>query len=408
MPALRILFVDDDLNVLLGLERIMRILEKSWQIVTASSGTEALKVMQQTPADVVVSDMQMPGMDGIELLAKISRQYPDTIRFILSGYEQSADALRAANFAHRFLAKPVDVTEITDIIKQTLVLRDALNSYRLRQIVTQIESLPSLPVLYIRLMEILQSVTVSIDKVAEIVSQDSAMTAKILQLVNSAYFGLPQQVSSIKQAVILLGLNKVKTLALTVHIFSTQKIDIEGFTSAQLQSHSLAVSSLAKDIARDLGLQNYEIDSAFTAGMLHCIGALVLASNMPKRYGDVLEQVKSLKIALGDAERHILGVTHAEVSGYLLGLWGLPGPVVEGVLYYRHPEDTPYKDNLASPLMALHIANVLMHEIAPSSSKEPALVISPYYSDNIIVQDKLPRWRKLALQILGEPEDSEN
>jgi len=134
------LFVDDDLNVLLGLGRTMRVVEKEWQVVTASSGVEALKMMGQAPADVVVSDMQMPGMDGIELLANISKQYPNTIRFILSGYEQSADALRAANFAHRFLAKPIEVTEIATIIKQTLALREELNSYRLRQMVTQIES----------------------------------------------------------------------------------------------------------------------------------------------------------------------------------------------------------------------------------------------------------------------------
>lgn len=408
MSDLRVLFVDDDINILLGLERTTHVLEKEWQIVTASSGVEALEVMRQTPADVVVSDMQMPGMDGIELLAKISKAYPDTIRFILSGYERSADALRAANFAHRFLAKPVDVIEISSIIKQTLALRDVLNSYRLRQMVTQIKSLPSLPSIYIHLMEVLQSVSASIDKVTEIVSQDLAMTAKILQLVNSAYFGLPQQVSNIKQAIILLGLNTVKTLALTVHIFSSQKIKIKGFTSKQLQMHSLAVSSLAKNISRDLGLQNHEIDSAFTAGMLHCIGKLVLASNMPERYEEVLEQANALNIALSDAEQNILGVTHAEVSAYLLGLWGLPAPVVEAVLFHHHPSDTPYKDKLTSPLMAIHIADALLCEIDSSIEGGKVLTISPHYLEDITVQDRLPRWRKLARKTLGEPDIDKN
>ncbi len=400
---INVLFVDDEPKVLRGLQRQIDMVVDDWHIMLASGGTEALSVLRQQPVDVIIADMRMPGLDGISLLAKVAAQYPHIVRLILTGYANATDALRAANFAHQFLAKPIDVEVLVNVVRNTIKLRDMLKSHELRQVVGEIGTLPSVPSLYTRLMRALQSPTVKIDDISRIVSQDMAMTGKMLQLVNSAYFGLPRQISSPKQAVIMLGLNTIRTLALTVHIFAEYNdIRMDGFSLVGLQQHGLLVSSLAKEVAHGLMMSDYEVDSAVTAGMLHVLGRLILASSMPRRYRNVLAKAKTMNIMLDDVEANLLGVSHGMVGAYLLALWGLPLSVIEAVFFHHSPEQSPCDTNKASPLMAVHIADVLAYQVSPVGSvgKQPEL--SPVYRQNPVIQTRLPYWQEVARQLVAQ------
>lgn len=407
--ALSVLFVDDEPKVLRGLRRKLDILVDNWTMSFAESGTEALSVLRQRTVDVVVADMRMPGMDGIALLAKIADQFPYTIRFILSGYASASDALRAANFAHQFLAKPMEVEQVVDTINQAITLRNRLNSFQLRQLVSQIRTLPSVPLLYTQLMQLLQSPNVKPNDVGEVVAQDLGMTTKILQLVNSAYFGLPNHVPNPTQAVILLGLNTIKTLALTLHVFSQMpKVTVQGFSPQILQRHSLMTASLAKKIARGLMLNDYLVDCAFTAGMLHAVGRLILTTNMPQRYQQVLARANSMNLLLEEVEKNILGVSHADVSAYLLELWGLPLPVVEAVLYHYSPcERRMAGEVYFSPLIAVHIADVLAFEVYPKGGAGVPPKLDPICLTNTIIQSRLPQWRDAARKLVIFDEDDD-
>ncbi|HFB52486.1 MAG TPA: response regulator, partial [Anaerolineae bacterium] len=150
-----VLFVDDEPKVLRGVQRQIDMVTDDWQVVLASGGAEALAVLNRQDIDVIITDMRMPGMDGISLLAKVARQYPHIVRLILTGYANATDALRAANFAHQFLAKPIDTDVLVDIVQNTIKLRDMLNSCELRQVVGEIDTLPSVPSLYTQLMQAL-------------------------------------------------------------------------------------------------------------------------------------------------------------------------------------------------------------------------------------------------------------
>ncbi len=402
-----VLFVDDEPKVLRGLQRQIDMVTDDWQVVLASGGAEALAVLSRQDIDVIIADMRMPGMDGISLLGKVARQYPHIVRLILTGYANATDALRAANFAHQFLAKPIDIDVLVDIVQNTIKLRNMLNSHELRQVVGEIDTLPSVPSLYTQLMQALQLPTVKMDDISRIVAEDMAMTGKMLQLVNSAYFGLPRHISSPTQAVIMLGLNTIRTLALTVHIFAEYKsIQLNGFSLAELQQHGLLVSSLAKEVAHGLMLSDYEIDSAVTAGMLHVLGRLILASGMPERYRKVLEKAKQPDVALNDAETNILGVPHGKIGAYLLALWGLPLPVVEAVLFHHEPEQSPCDTSRASPLMAVHIADVLAYQVLPASIAGKPPELSPIYRENPVIQNRLPHWEEIARQLVAQNSDS--
>ncbi len=364
----------------------------------AENGADAIAVLQQQPVDVIVADMRMPGMDGIALLSTVANQFPQTIRFILSGYASASDALRAANFAHQFLSKPIEVEQVVDAIQSAVKLRNRLSSIQLRQLVSQIKTLPSVPPLYAKLMQALQSPTVKPDEIGDIVAQDLAMTSKILQLVNSAYFGLPRHISNPTQAVILLGLNTIKTLALTLHVFSQMPdTSVEGFSPLTLQRHSLMTASLAKKVAHGLTLNDYLADCAFTAGMLHALGRLILATNMPKRYEKVLAQANSVPLPLEDVEKEMLGVTHADVAAYLLELWGLPLPVVEAVLYHHSPCTRYMNGNVQlSPLIAVHIADVLAFEMYPKGGAGVLPTLDSMCASDPIIQTRLPAWHDAA------------
>ena len=247
----RILFVDDEPNILSGLKRLMRGQRDDWDMMFCSSGNEALELFEQAPFDVVVSDMRMPGMDGAQLLDRIRKKHPQTIRVILSGYADQESVLRTVGPAHVYLAKPCDPHALQDAIIRPLVLRKKLNSPELQALLAGLSNLPSLPEVFLRLNEELNSPKASAASVAEIISQDLAMTAEILRLTNSAYFSTPVKVTTPMHAVRTLGMEIIQALVLRIGIF--RQFSGEHSVIALLKEvneYSLAISALAEAIAR--------------------------------------------------------------------------------------------------------------------------------------------------------------
>ena len=153
----KILFVDDEANILAGLRRMLRSQRDQWSMHFASSGEEALSKMQAESFDVVVSDMRMPGMDGAELLTRVSKLYPNTVRLVLSGQSEHERIFRAIGPAHQFMAKPCEPQVLIDTIRRACDLQGQLSSESLTQLVSQLSHLPSLPTTYREVVEELES-----------------------------------------------------------------------------------------------------------------------------------------------------------------------------------------------------------------------------------------------------------
>jgi YesN/AraC family two-component response regulator len=247
----RILFVDDEPLVLKGLQRTLRKRRAEWETAFASTGKEALEILDQQSMDVIVSDLKMPEMDGMRLLTEVKARHPRVVRIILSGHTEHEATLRSVQYAHQNLTKPCDA----EILKQTLAklfaLRDILDDESVKKIVSQIESLPSLPSIYGEITEEMQSEDPSIKKISNIISKDLSMTAKILQVVNSVFFGLSRKINRPQEAVVLLGMETIKALVLSVKIFSefSQK-NFSWFSIDELFTHSMFVSTYTKTIAK--------------------------------------------------------------------------------------------------------------------------------------------------------------
>lgn len=388
------LFVDDDTSVLSGLRRMLRPMRREWEMIFVDSGEKALAHLSQAPIDIVVSDMRMPGMDGGRFLAAVMDKWPDTVRIVLSGYSDLEMAMRAVTAAHQYLPKPCDEDVLITTLKRSCRLSNLLKSQRIKGLVAGMSSIPSLPKLYMEILKELKSEDASIQKIGRIIGQDISMTAKILQLINSAFFGLPRHVPAVSDAVCLLGVDIVKALVLSIKVFSQfDQAVIRRLKLENIWPHSIRVGQLARTIAIDGGASARCADQALMAGTLHDLGKIILAVNHPEKYTTFFERAHQGNTPGIAIERDVFETSHAEIGAYLLGLWGLPDEIVEAVAHHHEPRATGTK--IFTPAIAVHIANALVNErLQANVLADTDLDISLLQSlDDFNLGENLARWR---------------
>lgn len=401
----RILFVDDEAMVLDGLRRMLRPLRDEWEMEFCESGPIALARMAVSPFDVIVSDMRMPGMNGAELLTRVMELYPRTVRLILSGHADNDLIMKCVGSTHQFLAKPCDPEAIKATVRRAAATDGALQSDPLKALVGQMSRLPSIPSLYREIVEALQDPDVPMSVVGRIIGRDISMSAQILKLVNSAFFGLRRRVSSPDEAATFLGLDTLRSLVLSLNAFSQfEGVRVEGFFFSDLWLHSLETGAAAKAVALCERADRKLADEAFVSGLLHDTGKVVMAANFPDRYTEVVRLVQAEGLEPCDAERRIFGASHPDVGGYLLGLWGLPVPVVEAIAFHHCPRLGA--EQTFSPLTAVHVADALTHcAAAPErASAEPRLDFE--YLNDLGLTARVPVWRQEFDQTISTREAS--
>jgi putative nucleotidyltransferase with HDIG domain len=271
----------------------------------------------------------------------------------------------------------------------------------LANLVGSVKDLPVLPRTYMALRQKLAEPDAAIRDVVNIVEQDVAISAKVLQLVNSAFFGLPREVSSVKTAVGFLGIDTLQNLVLSAGVFSIfdQLAKLPGFSCEELQTHSQLTAKIAGQIPASAHVRGI----AVVAGMLHDVGKLVLATRTSEHFKRALKGAEKEGRPFHAVETELMGVSHAEVGAYLLGIWGLPSPVVEAVAQHHHPARVP--QDLLDAVGIVYICNILAHQVArraplPESSSQPE--IDPEYLDRISVSEPFPSWQEMAKASVGE------
>ena len=395
-----LLFVDDEPRVLQGLQRQLRPMREEWDMHFVASGREALEFMKERPVDIIISDMMMPGMDGSELLTEVLKTHSQTVRIILSGHAERESVLRLVGPAHQYLSKPCDADELRRAIMRAFALRDLLGNEQLKELTTRIKNLPTVPALQNRLTEELRKETPSLERVAEIISRDIGMTAKILQLVNSAFFGLAQPINTPAEAVVYLGLNTIRSLVLTVEIFSQyQQGTCPAFSLDVLAQHSWITATIARTLAQLERQEARLADQCFLAGMLHDVGQLVLAFGLPDDYCQVIADAKRENLPMWKVELERFGATHADVGAYLLALWGLPNPISEAVVMHHLPARSAALE--FSPAVAVHVADVFAHDLLPANTEVPRPELDRDYLMRIGLVERLGFWREESKRLTG-------
>jgi putative nucleotidyltransferase with HDIG domain len=323
-----------------------------------TSAADALQVMEAMPVDIVIADINMPGMNGIQLLERVMECSPNTIRMILSGNSETDLIMKSVAVTHQYLSKPCNLETLESILAQAAESRAFLQNERLKNLVSRLGALPSMPVLYREVSEELKSPDASMIKLGEIISQDPSMAAKILQLANSAFFGRRHNMSKITAAVAFLGLDCISKLLLAIHAFEEFMPAVSGLISAEeFWSHSNNTAIRAKKIAEEQHASVKIADDAFTAGLLHDIGKLIFASRLPEDYAAATKRAIASQKPLWIVEREVFSATHAEIGAYLLSIWGLPTPIVDATAFHHNPAATT-EDGFCA-LTAVHAANTL-------------------------------------------------
>lgn len=399
----RILFVDDEPMILQGMRRQLHRMSNEWDMDFAESGPAALALLEKSPYDIVVSDMRMPGMNGTELLNEVMKRYPQTVRLILSGYADQDLVMKCVGSTHQYLSKPCDPDALKAAVMRATALDLSLQDRPIRQLVSRLDRLPSLPRLYVELVDALEDPDIPFEKVGSIIAEDIGMTAKILKLVNSAFFGLGRNIASPGEAVAYLGQETIKSLVLSMRVFSQfDAAKLRGFSMDALWQHSLGTAAAAKTIARVEHADPKLVDEAFVAGMLHDTGRLVLVSNLTDQYCRAVQLAREKQIELHEAEQQVFNASHAEVGGYLLGLWGLPVPVVEAITFHHCPSRSARKT--FSPLTAVHVANALVQEqcVVCEGVLPPPLDLE--YLHLLNLSERLNDWREAIHETVSQGE----
>ncbi|MBU1699224.1 MAG: HDOD domain-containing protein [Candidatus Eisenbacteria bacterium] len=404
----RILFVDDEPNVLQGLQRMLRGKRDEWDMDFAEGPQAALKILETKIIDVVISDIRMAGMNGVEFLTKVMEQYPYVARLALSGQADEQLTLQAVSPVQQYLSKPCEAEALIKTIERICALRDQVGGKDLMTLVMQLKTIPSIPSLYWEIVNELNKEEASLKKIGETISRDVGMTARILQLVNSAFFGLRREVGDPTHAVNLLGLDTVKNLVLSIQVFSAyDDLELESFSLDALWHHSMQTGMFAKDIAKVQGADRHLVENSMGAGMLHDVGKLILAANLPAEFGTAVKLAEEKKISIPEAELATFGATHASIGAYVLGLWGLPEAVVQAVAWHHSPSECPNAPSQFSALTAVHAANIIDHGTGGPEARYPLSEIDTAYIEKLHLSHRLDAWRDLCEGLEAEASKEE-
>ncbi len=369
--------------------------ESGWNLTFVADGGEALMAMNASGYDLLITELSLPDMEAADLLTKTRESHPGVVRFVLTADDNRERMLRAVSQSHQFLAKPIKMEALQMQVSNSLALRTVLTDNKLHERIAQIRSLPTLPSTYNQLVSEMQSEMASMQKVANLIKQDVSITAKLLQMTNSAFFGLQTRVENPLQAANLLGMDTVKSLVLTAGVFSQfDDPGLPGFSIETIYNHSLAVGSGARHYANAFGLGRKQAEDALMAGMLHDIGKLVMMTNFRDELAQSLAIAQQEKIPMHAAEKKVLGVSHCEIGAHLLSLWGFSDSILEAVTLHDTPANSTCP--MVNILASVHIANALDHDQS-IPDRDPKFTHADLdYLNKIGLAGQLPYLRTLA------------
>jgi HD-like signal output (HDOD) protein/CheY-like chemotaxis protein len=356
----RVLFVDEDTATVAVLRSAFHQPSALWDAVFVRSGQEALAQLAREHFDAIVSDMCMPDTDGPQLLAQVRERYPEVMRLCLSGSTDDEVFLRAVPVTHQFLGKPCNPETVLEVVERACALGAILSNSQVRQLVKRLDNLPTTARTFQALSAAIARPTAHTADISEIVSNDRALCVKTLQIVNSALFRRSAPITSISAAVNYVGLEILKSLALSACMFSA----LEGAPAtskllADLQSRSLRKAHFARTLLEG----EHGADEAFTAALLLDVGEAVLALGAPDQFARMVELARQRGAPWHEVEPECFGgVAHPQVGACLLGLWGLPLELIEAVAHHHQPSTVEHPHTRV--LAAVHVADAVVDATA--------------------------------------------
>lgn len=388
--------IDRDAELADGLRKHLASLQRDGRVRLAADRDQAMIELDGGRYDAVVCVIDSTGVDGWEVLSHIHASAPTTVRIAVARDVQTT--LPVISTAHRFVPSPAGPTDVLDVVDRCCNLQGLLVSPSVARLVGSVGTLPSLPHLYAQLIQMLADPEIGLRDLATVVERDTPIAARILQVANSAFFGLPRQVRTIEQALNFVGINTVKSLVLATEVFRSFSADdqVVRIPLDEMQDHAL----LAANIARRLPADRETAEEAFTAALLHDVGKLILAARLPQEFLENCAASEEQQRPIEEIEEERYGVSHAEIGAYLLALWGLPETIVEAVANHHAPMRVAH--DAFELLDAVHLANHLAGELdGGACASFPDAALDPQYVDALHLGERIPEWRAMAAEQYG-------
>ena len=370
MNRAQIMFVDDDPGILAGLRRqLWR--RKDWDLHWAADAAAALHYLGEAHVDVLVTDMQMPGISGAELLEEVRTLHPGTARLVLSGHADHEAIIAAAGPTQQYLSKPCPAEVLDAALTSALRALRLMGDPNLRSLIGSLANLPKPPRIYTELTALVARPDTSAADVARLLQQDVSSTTEVLKLVNSSFFGLATDVSSIDRAVALLGLDVIQALVLAGNVLMPTVDLPPDLDTAEIADHGLRACLAVRCIGQLEGWAPAAVNALGLAALLHDVGLLVLASAYPDRW----QAYRQADQQTTDRDRQTaaFGCTIGQSSAYLLELWGFPQAVVTTLAVCPLDLSDVTERTAASPIvLALAVARQITepgHGIIPTADE---------------------------------------
>ncbi len=386
-----ILLVDEDILVLKALNRSLRKFKDQWTVYYAQSPRAALEQLDRGTIDVLITEVRLASADGELFLRSFLKRHPRAARIVLTGDTRGDAIFKFAGLAHQLLAKPWEDQTLDETIQRADLISCMLSDDHLKRTLNLIVNFPIIPVVYLELTQKLKAGEPSLREIGEIIIRDPSLTIKLLQIVNSPFYGLPMPVTDPHKAVALLGLDVVKGFVLTSGIFNQyEKTSIADFQIDALWQHSLKTANIVRQIAKKENLGSEISEASFIASLLHDVGKIIIASNFPEEFKEIRRCSQSEGVPDWHAEQMVLGASHAEIGAYLLGLWGLPLTIIKPVQEHHQPH---WKAHARLDQTALvHIANAIEKTKAAGSGNR-LLDLNLEYIAHLQLIESVARWQ---------------
>jgi HD-like signal output (HDOD) protein len=387
----KILFVDHAPQMAEGLKKMLGSQPADWDVQIVKTATQAIERIGQESFDVVVADVSQAAFGGVSVLRHVMEHHPDTIRLSIAGERGSEAALRAPQVSQKLIARPDDPARLKEAIDRISRLRDRMRDENMRALVSQIDGLPAMPAVCRELNQALARDEVSMRDVTHVVEKDPALTAKILQLVNSSFFGLGRRVVQLQDAVAYLGTSMLQGVVTGMSMWRA----IEGVrpqVTSELERIQRRCQSTGMLARRMFDKDRFRAEEAFLSGLLHDVGLTMLLVYLPER----LDRIRATAVREGKTEEEVepslYDIDHAELGAYLLDAWGLPFNVIEAVALHHRAHELGHKD--MEVVDAVQIAQALVY--AHRRGLDVSSSVSPSYLQKLGVDDRLELWSMWA------------
>lgn len=395
--------VERDPSVLLSLQSLLHRRLPGWRLRFFSDPAVAIVHVHEDEPHVVVAELDLPGFEGVTFLEEVRRRTPSSVRLLLTSYASDAEVVGVAAVAHQLLTKPQDVARLPAVLESAWGVSSLLREPAHRDMVAESNELPPAPSVFVRLCAVLDGARPSAEDVATVIEQDAGLAGRVVQVAQSTLFGARVAPRSVREAVVRLGFELTRGLALSAHLEGIVPARVEGFDAEAFSRRGLRTGMVMRRLA-----SRADQDQAFLTGIVHGVGMLLFASRRPAQYTSLAREAAMRGEPMAQVMHARLGITDAELGAYLLGLWGFPTRMVAAVGRQHHPRQL--MGGTPDACDAVYVARRLAVEPEVVVEDDPPVgsnTLDRAFIDAWGGPTRLDAWRHVARSVSGAPKRRE-